>query len=77
MENFTIYPNPAQDAVSINFDNAYRLEVLNLLGQTVYSENIEGMTSTIMNTTSLVNGVYYVKLFTNKGNGLHKLVVSH
>ena len=77
MENFTIYPNPAQDAVSINFQNANRLDVLNLLGQTVYSENIEGMTSTIMNTTGLVNGVYFVKLFTNKGNGLHKLVVSH
>jgi hypothetical protein len=77
MENFTIYPNPAQDAVSINFQNANRLEVLNLLGQTVYSENIEGMTSTIMNTTRLVNGVYFVKLYTSKGNGLHKLVVSH
>lgn len=77
IENFTIYPNPAQDAVSINFDNANRLEALNLLGQIVYSENIEGMTSTIMNTTSLVNGVYFVKLYTGKGNGLHKLVVSH
>lgn len=77
MENFTIYPNPAHDAVSINFQNANRLEILNLLGQTVYSENIEGMTSTIMTTTGLVNGVYFVKLFTNKGNGLHKLVVSH
>lgn len=77
MENFTIYPNPAHYAVSINFQNANRLEILNLLGQTVYSENIEGMTSTIMTTTGLVNGVYFVKLFTNKGNGLHKLVVSH
>jgi hypothetical protein len=77
MENFTVYPNPAQDAISINFQNANRLEVLNLLGQTIYSENIEGMTSTTMNTAGFVNGVYFVKLYTNKGNGLHKLVVSH
>ncbi len=77
MENFTVYPNPAHDAVSINFENANRLEVINLLGQTVYSENIEGITSTNVNTSGLVNGLYFVKLYTNKGNGLHKLIVSH
>lgn len=77
MSNFTVYPNPAQDAVSINFDNANRIELINLMGQIVYSENVEGMTSTTMNTAVFVNGVYFVKLYTNKGNGLHKLVVSH
>ncbi len=77
MKNFTIYPNPTNDAVSINFENAKHLEVLNLLGQTVYSENIEGISSSNMNTSEFANGVYFVKLYTSKGNGLQKLIVSH
>ncbi len=77
MKHFTVYPNPAQDAVSINFENAKHLEVLNLLGQTVYSENIEGISSSNMNTSEFANGVYFVKLYTSKGNGMQKLIVSH
>lgn len=77
MENFTIYPNPAQDAVSINFDNANRIELINLMGQIVYSENVEGLNSININSSEYVNGIYFVKLYTSKGNGIHKLVVSH
>jgi hypothetical protein len=77
MANFTVYPNPAQDAVSINFDNANRIELINLMGQTVYSENVEGLNSTNINTSEYVNGIYFVKLYTSKGNGIHKLIVSH
>lgn len=77
IKNFTIYPNPAHDVVSINFENADRIEVLNLLGQTVYSENVQAMNSLSMNTSNLVNGVYFVKLYTSKGNGMQKLIVSH
>lgn len=77
MKHFTVYPNPAQDAVSINFENATRLELIDLLGQTVYSENIEGMKTTNLNTSDVVNGVYFLKLYTNKGNGLRKLIVAH
>lgn len=77
MKHFTVYPNPAQDAVSINFENAKHLEVLNLFGQTVYSENIEGISSSNMNTSEFANGVYFVKLYTSKGNGMQKLIVSH
>ena len=77
MKHFTVYPNPAQDAVSINFENAKHLEVLNLLGQIVYSENIEGISSSNMNTSEFANGVYFVKLYTSKGNGMQKLIVSH
>lgn len=77
MKHFTVYPNPAQDVVSINFENATRLELIDLLGQTVYSENIEGLKTTNLNTSDVVNGVYFLKLYTNKGNGLRKLIVAH
>lgn len=77
IKNFTIYPNPCQDFVTINFDNANRVEVLNLFGQTIYIENIIGVNSLSMNTSNLVNGVYLVKLFTSEGYGMQKLIVSH
>jgi len=77
MANFTVYPNPVQDAVSINFDNANRIELINLMGQIVYSENVEGLNSININSSEYVNGIYFVKLYTSKGNGIHKLIVSH
>ena len=75
--NFTVYPNPAQELVSINFENAFRLEVINIVGQTVYSENIEGINSITIDASEYGNGIYFVKLYTSKGNGLQKLIVSH
>jgi hypothetical protein len=77
IENFSIYPNPANDAVTINFKNFTALSVVNLFGQTIYSENIEGLSSTMLNTSEYANGVYFIKVDTNKGSGIQKVIVSH
>jgi hypothetical protein len=51
--------------------------VVNLFGQTIYSENIEGLSSTMLNTSEYANGVYFIKVDTNKGSGIQKVIVSH
>jgi hypothetical protein len=77
IENFNVYPNPANDVATINFKNATTLRVVNLLGQTIYSENIEGLSSTMLNVSEYSNGVYFIKVDTNKGSGSQKVIVSH
>jgi len=76
-ENFSVYPNPASDVAIINFKNAKTLSVVNLLGQTIYSENTEGLSSNMLNVSEYANGVYFIKVDTNKGSGIQKVIVSH
>lgn len=75
--NFNVYPNPASDVVTINFKNATTLHVVNLVGQTVYTENVEGLNTKNINTGTFVNGIYFVKLVTNNAEGIQKLIVAH
>ena len=72
---FKIYPNPATDNLTIetNTNKEYRLEILNLIGQTVYTSNINNKKTNI-NTTAFANGVYIIKLYTDKEMVVKKIV---
>ena len=77
-DNFiSMYPNPASEFVSINFQIGNKLEVLNSLGQIIYSEQIKETNVTTLNTANLDNGVYVVRLFNGSRSGIQKLIVSH
>jgi hypothetical protein len=62
---FSFFPNPANDLLTINFDNYYldnsTLIIYNTLGQVVLKEKISGRTSNL-NITSLESGIYYVSI---------------
>ena len=60
--SFHIYPNPTKDNLTIetNSNVEQRLEILNLLGQSVYN-NIINKKATV-NTSAFANGVYIIKL---------------
>jgi len=69
----TLYPNPASDIVSLDYDltdNAdLSFEVHNMLGQTVHSTQQESLGSgaytTRINTSNFQNGVYFVAVKEN------------
>lgn len=68
-----VYPNPMADASIIVFESATamngKVEVVNLLGAVVYSENTNinrGANEVKLSTSSLVPGMYYVNII---GNG--------
>ncbi|MFK7949957.1 MAG: carboxylesterase family protein [Saprospiraceae bacterium] len=69
IQNLTIYPNPTTDLLNIDLSmntksQAY-LQVLNSIGQTVYSENLllpKGNNQVIMNTTNWSSGLYFLNL---------------
>ncbi len=56
-----------------NSNTAQRLEILNLIGQTVYTSIINNKKTTV-NTSAFANGVYILKLYTDKEIIVRKFV---
>ncbi len=68
----TIYPNPATDQITINStDNVQRVEIYNMQGQLVKAET--GAVNNI-SVKDLANGMYTLKLTTDNGTSIHKIV---
>jgi hypothetical protein len=72
-----VYPNPSAVEANISFMNADRLEVFNLVGQNMLSENVKGMNEFKFSTENLINGIYLIKLTSDYGTAVKKLTVSH
>ena len=77
-----MYPNPASDLVNVTFSSEESanavLSVMNLMGQTVYTENVdihEGYNMVKVPVNNFRSGVYMVNLKTNKGTSTQKLIV--
>ena len=65
-DSFKVYPNPATDLITVELSSEFlekaTIQVLNLLGQVVYSENKEISARTLLNISELKPGVYFLKL---------------
>ena len=70
----SIYPNPAIDNLTIvtNSNEEYRLEIINLLGQCIYTTFI--YRKGIINTSNYACGVYILKLSSDKETVVRKFV---
>jgi len=81
MKNILVYPNPATNKVFIKFkqtavDN-YIIELVNLLGENVYQQNIELSDKTLfeINLDDIQNGSYIIKIFDGTIWNIGKLVI--
>lgn len=65
-----LYPNPATDFISINLDikpiNGTKVCIINALGEVVLSEIVKTQNTTLY-INDLIDGVYFIKLESNKG----------
>lgn len=81
-ENFglTVYPNPAQDFIAIQSDllsKNLKLQLTNGLGQVVLENHIlQGSTLSIMDTSTLYNGIYFLKTSNVKNSKTYKIIIS-
>lgn len=72
VENTAIYPNPATEMINISTDNqVQRVEIFNMQGQLVKVETGE---VTRVSVKDLANGLYTLKLTTDNGTSMHKIV---
>lgn len=71
---FSIYPNPANDIVTILSEGADQLMVMNALGQTILVINNPQSKASI-NVTDFDNGVYFIQLKKGEVTKTKKLIV--
>jgi len=69
-----VYPNPAKDILTIetNSNKEQRIDIINLIGQTIYTNIINK--KAIINTSAFANGVYILKLSSDKETIVKKFV---
>lgn len=67
-----IYPNPATEMINISSDNqVQRVEIFNMQGQLVKVQTGE---VTSISVKDLANGLYTLKLTTDNGTSMHKII---
>jgi len=70
-----IYPNPANEQImiasSVKMD---KVEIYNIVGQKVYDQNVNG-NSISVNTAEFATGQYVVKMYTESGVSIKKMMV--
>ncbi len=62
---FIIYPNPAQNFISIKFENqisSAELSIINLLGEIVLSSKINNINTARIDVASLTSGIYFFQI---------------
>ena len=72
----TIYPNPSNGIVNVQFNQNYtgNVLVLNALGQVLVTKTIEGKVNTTIDLSTYAKGIYVVKFSSDKSNSFIKLV---
>jgi hypothetical protein len=76
--SISVYPNPANDLVYVvSTNDIKKIEVLNYIGQMVYTNNDVNLKKVQLNVTSFKSGVYFVKITTNSGIKTTKVTVTH
>lgn len=75
--SFNIYPNPANDFVTItNLPIGSTMRILDITGKVVYSSAITNEQTTTINTTDFINGIYLIRIENNGNIANRKLVVN-
>lgn len=82
MENsVSIQPNPNEGEFTFSFTvgdvSDIQVEVLNTLGQSIFSDNLKSFEGTYrreMDLTALSNGIYYLKISRQGESSVHKIV---
>ncbi len=77
INDFIIYPNPTKGVFTVNVkgvDNNTTLSILDVLGKQVVHQAITSSTTSI-NLSGYNKGVYFVKIQSDKGNVIKKVVI--
>lgn len=71
MQSLKVYPNPASNVLNIEGEGMTQVEVYNTIGQRVMIAEVNGNAAKV-NTESLSNGMYVVRIHANDGTVLNR-----
>ena len=71
-----IFPNPANDILNIDFEDDFNdsIDILDLSGKIIISNNQRAKNTIQFDISSLAQGIYFVKLKTDKGGHVSKFI---
>ncbi|NVO03300.1 MAG: T9SS type A sorting domain-containing protein [Bacteroidetes bacterium] len=76
---FSAFPNPASDGINIQLNqlvgNNYSLQLVNFLGEIVYSKNKLSQQTQYIETNNLSDGLYFIQLKTDKSISSKKIII--
>lgn len=72
-----LYPNPASASISIESSSAkiQRIEIYNMVGELINTEQLSGNNMVTLNISSYVQGVYFLKITDVNNNKVNKKMV--
>lgn len=74
LSGLNIYPNPADNYVSVDMKGDYELSVYNTIGKVVINKHANGITKLDIN--SLSEGVYFIKIEQQGNTTAQKIIIS-
>jgi hypothetical protein len=74
MNNLSVYPNPTNGQLTIEAESIENITITNLQGQIILSKIINA-NSAELDLSTYSNGIYLIKVETNKGVRIEKIVV--
>ena len=79
---FEVFPNPSTGKITITFSTktlvSMKINVFNSLGSPVFTENnitVNGKSGRIIDLSAMPEGIYYIKLESDAGSFIRKLVI--
>lgn len=77
--SITVFPNPAQDFITVQTDfaeNDLKVELINELGQLVKTSKIfQGTTMSIIEIDTIYNGIYFIKVSNGMDSKSFKVII--
>jgi len=75
-----LFPNPSSDFINVqiisNNITPLTIEMVNILGETVYNETIQATTFTKIDLSNITNGVYFVRIIQGDKQFAKKIIVN-
>ena len=74
LANIAIYPNPFNDQITIDHENAQRIAVYDASGRLILDRQINANQQERFNTSNWVNGLYFINIWHEGSPTIHKLI---
>lgn len=77
IKNFSVYPNPSAGMFTVTSAkmDAYKIEVINVLGEVVSTRNGNGMVNESFDLSNYSSGLYFVKVSNGHSENVKKVIV--
>ena len=72
LNNIIVYPNPVKNSIHLNIQNEVEYQVYTIDGKVI----LNGSTNNTINTNTLSNGIYFLKLKNNTNFSTRKIVIN-